>query len=53
MIADFPLISVGISYLPMLPIGGAITLLFVVERLWTGRLFQEPADNGLAPVGVE
>ena len=50
VIADFPLISVGISYLPV-PIGGITP--FVVERLWTGRLFQEPADNGLAPVGVE
>ena len=44
VIADFPLISVGISYLPV-PIGGAITLLFVVERLWTGRLFQEPVET--------
>ena len=34
-IADFPLLSVGISYLPV-PVGGAITLLFVIERLWTG-----------------
>ena len=51
VIADFPLISMGL-YLPV-PIGGAITPLFVVERLRTGRLFQEPADNGLAPVGVE
>ena len=51
-ISDFPAISVGISYLPV-PIGGAITLLFVIERLWTGRLFQEPAAAELAPVGVE
>ena len=51
-ISDFPLISVGISYLPV-PLGGAITLLFVIERLWTGRLFQEPAKGGLTPVGVE
>jgi TRAP-type C4-dicarboxylate transport system permease small subunit len=51
-ISDFPLVSVGISYLPV-PIAGAITLLFVIERVWTGRLFQEPADDGLAPVSVE
>jgi TRAP-type C4-dicarboxylate transport system permease small subunit len=51
-IADFPLVSVGISYLPV-PLGGAITLLFVVERLWTGRLFQEPAEEELAPVSVD
>ena len=51
-IADFPLVSVGISYLPV-PLGGAITLLFVIERLWTGRLFQEPAEEELAPVSVD
>jgi TRAP-type C4-dicarboxylate transport system permease small subunit len=51
-ISDFPLVSVGISYLPV-PLGGAITLLFVVERLWTGRLFQEPAEEELAPVSVD
>jgi TRAP-type C4-dicarboxylate transport system permease small subunit len=51
-ISDFPLISVGISYLPV-PLGGAITLLFVIERLWTDRLFQEPAGGGLTPLSVE
>jgi TRAP-type C4-dicarboxylate transport system permease small subunit len=51
-ISDFPAVSVGLSYLPV-PIGGAITLLFVVERLWTGRLFEEPVDGDLAPVSVE
>lgn len=35
VIAEFPFLSVGITYLP-LPIGGAITLLFIVERLWIG-----------------
>ncbi|BBK43135.1 C4-dicarboxylate ABC transporter [Allostella vacuolata] len=35
VIAEFPFLSVGITYLP-LPIGGAITLLFIVERLWLG-----------------
>ena len=47
-IADFPMVSVGISYLPV-PIGGAITLLFVIERLWTGGLFEEPADGQQLP----
>ena len=51
-ISDFPPISVGISYLPV-PVGGAIMLLFVIERLWTGRLFEEPAEGGLAPVSVD
>jgi hypothetical protein len=35
------------------PIGGAIMLLFVIERLWTGRLFQEPAEDRLVSVSVE
>src|SRR6266446_4814064 len=35
-IAEFPALSVGVAYLPI-PIGGAITLLFVAERLLIGR----------------
>src|SRR5246500_2243091 len=31
-IADFPFLSVGVTYLPI-PIGGACLLLFVIERL--------------------
>jgi TRAP-type C4-dicarboxylate transport system permease small subunit len=34
-IAEFPELSVGVTYLPI-PIGGAITLLFVVERMLIG-----------------
>jgi TRAP-type C4-dicarboxylate transport system permease small subunit len=52
VISDFPIVSVGISYLPV-PVGGAITLMFVTERLWTGRLFLDPAGGGLAPASVE
>ena len=52
-IAEFPLLSVGISYLPV-PLGGLVTLLFVVERLWTGRLFAEAgADPDAAPIAIE
>ncbi len=35
-IADFPSLSVGVTYLPI-PIGGAITFLFVLERVMIGR----------------
>src|SRR6266436_3097314 len=35
-IAEFPALSVGVTYLPI-PVGGAITLLFVAERLLIGR----------------
>jgi TRAP-type C4-dicarboxylate transport system permease small subunit len=52
VIADFPIVSVGTSYLPV-PLGGTITLLFVLERLWTGRLFGTPADGGLVPISSE
>jgi TRAP-type C4-dicarboxylate transport system permease small subunit len=34
-IADFPSLSVGVTYLPI-PLGGAILLLFVIERLAIG-----------------
>jgi len=34
-IPDFPGLSVGVTYLPI-PLGGACTLLFVLERLLIG-----------------
>jgi len=34
-IADFPFLSVGITYLPI-PIGGVCLLLFIVERIFLG-----------------
>jgi TRAP-type C4-dicarboxylate transport system permease small subunit len=35
-IAEFPWLSVGVTYLPI-PIGGACLLLFVIERITGGR----------------
>ncbi len=35
VIAEFPFLAVGITYLPV-PVGGAITLLFMIERMWIG-----------------
>jgi TRAP-type C4-dicarboxylate transport system permease small subunit len=35
-IAEFPELSVGITYLPI-PAAGVVTLLFVIERLWIGE----------------
>jgi TRAP-type C4-dicarboxylate transport system permease small subunit len=46
-IAEFPLVSVGLSYLPI-PIGGAVTMLFAVERLLLGRFFARPAAEAVA-----
>jgi len=34
-IADFPSLSVGVTYLPI-PIGGLCLFLFIVERIWLG-----------------
>jgi len=36
VIAEFPVLSVGLTYAP-LPLGGFITLLFIIERLWLGE----------------
>jgi TRAP-type C4-dicarboxylate transport system permease small subunit len=35
VIAEFPFLSVGVTYLPI-PIGGAVTLLFIAERMLIG-----------------
>jgi TRAP-type C4-dicarboxylate transport system permease small subunit len=51
-IAEFPLVSVGVSYLPV-PIGGAITALFVIERLWTQKFFNEPSPDTISHVSTE
>jgi TRAP-type C4-dicarboxylate transport system permease small subunit len=40
-IAEFPALSVGVTYLPV-PIGGLITLLFVVERFLRRDWFAPP-----------
>jgi TRAP-type C4-dicarboxylate transport system permease small subunit len=35
VIGEFPFLSVGITYLPI-PIGGLLTLLFIIEKVWIG-----------------
>jgi TRAP-type C4-dicarboxylate transport system permease small subunit len=48
VIAEFPWLSVGVTYMPI-PIGGAITFLFIIERAWIGPpppgsfVYREPA----------
>jgi TRAP-type C4-dicarboxylate transport system permease small subunit len=49
-IADFPFLSVGVTYLPI-PIGGAILLLFVIERVLIGPP-PEPAPEPEHGAGV-
>src|SRR3981189_893235 len=40
-IAEFPIVTAGMTYLPI-PIGGALTVLFVIERLLTQDFFRQP-----------
>jgi TRAP-type C4-dicarboxylate transport system permease small subunit len=47
-IPDFPSLSVGVTYSPI-PIGGAVLLLFVIERLLLGM----PDDPGRVIVPVD
>lgn len=51
-ISDFPWYSVGASYLPV-PIGGIITALFVIERLWTSNLFVQPDAESISATSTE
>ena len=51
-IAEFPWLSVGVSYLPV-PIGGAITVLFIVERLLTREFFREQTIETTSTVATE
>lgn len=43
-LAEFPSVSVGITYLPV-PIGGLITTLFVIERFLKGNWFPDPHEE--------
>ena len=51
-IAEFPSVSAGMAYLPI-PIGGALTSLFVVERFLTRKFFQEPAAATVSQISTE
>jgi TRAP-type C4-dicarboxylate transport system permease small subunit len=52
VISDFGWLPVGFSYLPV-PVGGGIVLLFVIERLWTGKIFVEPDAVEAAHISAE
>jgi len=51
-IAEFPSLSTGVVYMPI-PLGGLLTLLFIVEKIWLG---DPPADDVMysdAPADLE
>jgi TRAP-type C4-dicarboxylate transport system permease small subunit len=52
VIADFPVVSTGIAYLPV-PIGGTVVLLFVIERIWKGAYFVEPPADTVSHITTE
>lgn len=51
-IPEFPIIWVGLAYLPI-PIGGALTALFVIERLMTQKFFSEPEPETVSQLSTE
>ena len=51
-IAEFPWLSVGIVYLPI-PIGGLLTLLFIVEKIWLGEPPKDDIMYSDAPAELE
>src|SRR5262249_4658239 len=51
-IPDFPLVWVGLAYMPI-PIGGALTTLLVIERLLTRKFFAEPDPETVSQLQSE
>jgi TRAP-type C4-dicarboxylate transport system permease small subunit len=51
-IAEFPIVTAGMTYLPI-PIGGALTVLFVIERFLTQEFFQEPEAETVSQISTE
>jgi TRAP-type C4-dicarboxylate transport system permease small subunit len=51
-IAEFPIVTAGMSYLPI-PLGGALTVLFVIERFLTQKFFQEPDPETVSQTATE
>ena len=47
-IADFPFLSVGVTYLPI-PVGGVCLLLFIIERIFLGAPADPISHNQVAP----
>jgi TRAP-type C4-dicarboxylate transport system permease small subunit len=52
VIAEFPIVSVGVSYLPI-PVGGGLTMLFIIERMLTQEFFKEPEAETISQLSTE
>jgi TRAP-type C4-dicarboxylate transport system permease small subunit len=50
--AEFPDLSVGVVYMPI-PIGGVLTLLFLIEKLWVGEPPKTSVIYSDQPTGLE
>jgi len=51
-IAEFPSLSTGVVYMPI-PIGGLLTLLFIIEKIWLGEPPQDDVMYSDAPADLE
>jgi TRAP-type C4-dicarboxylate transport system permease small subunit len=52
VIAEFPIVSVGLSYMPI-PIAGGLTTLFIIERMMTQEFFKEPEPETISQLTTE
>jgi TRAP-type C4-dicarboxylate transport system permease small subunit len=51
-IAEFPSVSVGLTYLPI-PISGAITIMLIIERFMSQKFFSEPEVETVSQLTTE
>ena len=51
-IAEFPWLSTGVVYMPI-PIGGLLTLLFILEKIWLGEPPKDDVMYSDAPADLE
>jgi len=51
-IAEFPSLSTGVVYMPI-PIGGLLTVLFIVEKMWLGEPPKDDVMYSDAPTELE
>jgi TRAP-type C4-dicarboxylate transport system permease small subunit len=51
-IAEFPSVSVGLTYVPI-PLGGGLTILFIIERFMIQKFFSEPEVETVSQLTTE